>query len=94
MSKQLSQVKLHLDTLKFKYPDNDISYQDGDNQLDIKVEDYDITLEHKILDEGYDMHGIKFINGVIDMLEQEILQLNAVSDITENSSDIMKDRKE
>lgn len=87
MSKQLSQVKVHLDNLKFKYPDNDISYQDGDNQLDIKVEDEDITLEHKILDEGYEEHGIKFINGVIDMLEQEILQLNAVSDITEDSKE-------
>lgn len=74
MEKELSQVKVHLDNLKFKYPDNDISYEDNDAQLDIKVDGEDITLEHGVLSEGVDAHGIKFINGVIDMLEDEILQ--------------------
>lgn len=72
MSRQLSQMKMQLDNLNKKYPNNDITYEDGGDNLKIKIDDSDIELDHKLLNEGFEDFGVKFINGVVDMVESNI----------------------
>lgn len=73
MERQLGKLKLLLDNLKFKYPDNNISFIDEDNGTNIKIDEIEVFIENSVLKEGYDSHGDKFINSIIDMIEENMI---------------------
>lgn len=69
--------------LQKKYPNNSITHKYDDNNIILNVDETKIECELDILNEGYDLHGIKFINAFIDMLEHHIINNDAISETTE-----------
>ena len=63
-------------SLQKKYSERDITYNKEDEKLVINIDEKQIECDWNTFNQGYEEHGIKFINGFIDMLEDNFINDN------------------
>lgn len=75
MNEHLSQIKMHLSNLDEKYPANKITYSDESRFLNIDIDGSSLELDYELINAGFDEHGTKFANAIIDMIENNMIKV-------------------